>query len=339
MKEELLHILDQSVCLTRKQMRDYLSGSMLPEEVHATQVHLNSCPLCRVALEGFEELSEESLQAIAALNSGFLKEHFDNISPQIHLNSMAPAAALPAHSASRERHMPLFWRVGSIAAGLLLLMGLVWAFEHRRSGEAPVPSLAVSAPHSTAPQPVATTPNTTQQHVPEVSSELKSLSPAPAEPMATQHVDVTHVPASNHEAVLASSSKMVAAKAPAAMSVPATEKTSVTRNANQAGASESAENRPATTSAASDDLTSDATTPNGKPESYSRGSVESALKAYQEGMKSPDMITRYRSMILAAECYEALGQRPRAVELLQKVVAEGPGHERRQARRALRKLQ
>ena len=79
MKEQLIHILDQSVCLSRKQMKEYLSGTMLPEEAHAAEVHLSSCPLCSLAMEGFEEHTEEALAAISALNSGFLKEHFAKV--------------------------------------------------------------------------------------------------------------------------------------------------------------------------------------------------------------------------------------------------------------------
>src|SRR3954471_13952732 len=108
MKPELIHILDQSVCLTRRQIKDYLSGTMLPEEQHAAEVHLSSCPLCKMAMEGFEAHSEEALAAISSLNSGFLKEHYDAVTPQIHLNSVAPAIAATAHRKSKGSTQPLF---------------------------------------------------------------------------------------------------------------------------------------------------------------------------------------------------------------------------------------
>lgn len=128
MKEQLEHILDQSVCLTRRQLKDYLSGGMLPIEAHAVEHHLASCPLCSMAMEGFEEHSDEALQAIASLNSGFLKEHFDNIAPQIHLNSMvAPTVAATAARARKGFSMPFpVKRVAGIAAVLLVALGIYW---------------------------------------------------------------------------------------------------------------------------------------------------------------------------------------------------------------------
>src|SRR5690349_17724415 len=147
MKEQLTHILDQSVCLSRKQMKEYLSGMMQHEEMHAAEMHLNACPLCSMAMEGFELHSEEALSAIASLNSGFLKEHFDNIAPQIHLNSMAPAAALTGSRSDRRQAQQL-WRVASVAAGILAIFGVLWYMEFGREKQSSSAPLAMANPEA-----------------------------------------------------------------------------------------------------------------------------------------------------------------------------------------------
>ncbi len=340
MKEQLLHILDQSVCLSRKQMREYLSSTMLPEEVHAVEVHLNSCPLCRLALEGFEEHSEEALQAIASLNSGFLKEHFDNISPQIHLNSMAPAASFSASHTDRKRSLAPFWRLTSIAAGLLLLFGLVWALGHRQPAEIVPPTLLNKS-----------TPNQgALKH--KSPAHIQNAIPAP-QPINSQaasavviHKNDEYVDAGNAVKMLPPekevSKSIDAVKPKSQADIPDANKPKEQASENASGThyyqeyeskDEHAES-PASTTAI------EASKPelNRNTASYSQASVEKALASYLQSMKSSDPIIRYQSMILAAQCYDALGNRTRAQELLQIVINEAPGHERRAARRALRRL-
>ncbi len=177
MKEHLTHILDQSVCLTRRQLRDYLSGTMLPIEVHAVEVHLASCPLCSMAMEGFEEHSEEALQAIASLNSGFLKEHFDNIAPQIHLNSMAPAMPVAGARAKKSISIP-GWRVAAIAAAVLLAVGIFWYADERRKNAVLTGRHEIAL--NEAPAVPAAAPAPARDHVPAAirqAEEQRSATP------------------------------------------------------------------------------------------------------------------------------------------------------------------
>lgn len=324
-------------------MREYLSGAMLPEEAHAAELHINSCPLCHLALEGFEEHTDEALQAIAALNSGFLKEHFDNISPQIHLNSMAPAAALPVSHRHHARRMSLLWRVGSVAAGVLLLFGLVWALERRPNHEAAPPPLidGSNSPHSAASkveEPVSS--QSIRNAAPAAHSlnagnaaEAAAKASAQGSSASTASVPVKAEPVSapgdalSHEAV---------APKPA----PASQASHYYQEYDAVG-SGSAQPQPGSAvepkKTASPDV--EKSKPAARPrESYSEGSVEAALKDNLQAMKSADPATRYGAMIKAAQCYEALGSPDKAESLLQKVVDEAPGHERRMARRALRRM-
>lgn len=154
MKERLLNILDQSTCLTRRQMKDYLAGTMLPEEIHAAETHIASCPLCSMAVEGFDAHSDEALEAISSLNSGFLKEHFDSITPQIHLNSMAPAIPVAHHPHTKKkksRPFPIF-KIAAAAAALVIGFGIMWLLGRNDRKEAAQPVIAQQESPPPAPQ-------------------------------------------------------------------------------------------------------------------------------------------------------------------------------------------
>jgi FimV C-terminal domain len=159
--EQLKHIFDNSACLTKKQMIDYVAGTMINEESHAVEVHLNSCPFCNEAIEGmFEQQEGNTADVLAGINSDFLKDHFSLQNPQIHLNSLAPAAqATGIHYQPKKKKaktQPLF-RTVSIAAALLLLFFTLWYFDFGKSK--PTQQLAhntdVSATQPSQQPPVA----------------------------------------------------------------------------------------------------------------------------------------------------------------------------------------
>ncbi len=344
MKEQLIHILDQSVCLSRKQMKEYLGGAMLPEEVHAAELHLISCALCSLAMEGFEEHSEQALAAISALNSGFLKDHFDNISPQIHLNSIAHTAALPAAARRPVLLLPM-WRRVSIAAAALLLFGLVWAFQHNRRMEVvPVRDIAMNSgePAGTA---AASTP---------VERSVNGAAPVEAAPKPEAPVATSAAPAvkattaqdlktgkpTQHpktETLLAAKKATQESKTPSAIA-------SADNTAANQPDETPARSRSTTEPAPAKDKTAAAPVAEAKDdiehgdESYGKGSYGAALAHYKKGMASTDPHTRYQSMIMAAQCYAALGNKAKAEQLLQRVIDEGSGPERRSAKRALRRM-
>lgn len=127
--EQLKHIFDSSACLTQKQMRNYVAGSMTNEEVHAAEVHLNSCPMCSDAADSLFEQQEAGLSAMQALNADFLKDHFGNSNPQIHLNTFTTAHHTKHIDLQKKKaKVHHLWRTASIAAGLLLLAGILWYY-------------------------------------------------------------------------------------------------------------------------------------------------------------------------------------------------------------------
>lgn len=394
MKEQLVHILDQSVCLSRKQMKEYLSGTMLSEEMHAAEVHLNSCALCSLAMEGFEEHSEEALQAIASLNSGFLKEHFDNITPKIHLNSVAHVIMPTAESRKRITLAPL-WRVGSVAAAALLIFGIIWAFDRRSSmGLRQERQIAVNE-SGTAPKHgghgavtgSADAARTTSSEDLAASREGSPLTPsAPVavavnkQPKAEQSENSAPQLAEVSPSVIGAAVRQqsvvdgaraagTAATKPNATSPDAASGSGAGRDitivseyrpANDAVQSEDSRNESAREQASNADvapLKSAPASPRTKStssasassvpaahsdeagdKSYGKGSHQAALANHLKGTKSSDEHVRYNSMLMAAKEYVALGNKEKAEELLKRIIDNGSGRIRREARRELKRL-
>ena len=74
-------------------------------------------------------------------------------------------------------------------------------------------------------------------------------------------------------------------------------------------------------------------------ESFDKGKYSAALAHYKQQMNSGDARTRQQATIKAARCYATLGNKAKAEQLLQSVVNEGAGPERRAARRILRGME
>jgi len=407
MKEQLIHILDQSVCLSRKQIKEYLSGTMLPEEMHAVEMHLNSCPLCNMAMEGFEEHNEEALAAIASLNSGFLKDHFDTIAPQIHLNSIASAATLPAPPSSNKRSSIPLLRTVSIAAAVILSFGTLWYFEFGRNPgkqtskiaerETPANSVSDGTVSLNTPQQV-TLPAPAIQSTPSVQTPGTSPKAEKSDyQSATSQSAAGQAPVASHANLMDSTSpqlpvdqfdkaayainkkkstnlqsqlKYNAAPAGAkpvtaedelehaatkntndlaSISPQAYQTTNATKSVNIGGGRTTGQKYevdgvqlpPATATYRKEARAAETKEP-GELEkgnnAFDAGKYSQALKNYTQAMQSGSSRERTEAAVKAARCYAALGNTAKARKMLEEVVANGAGPERRAARRALREM-
>ncbi|MDR3681000.1 MAG: hypothetical protein P4L41_13630 [Flavipsychrobacter sp.] len=119
MKQKIAHILDSSVCITKRQLKEYISGAMTVEECHAVEHHVNGCAFCSDAIDGaFAHTPEETLAAASDFNGSFLKAHFSLNNPDIHLNSMGPSTG--KKSRKGVGHLRPLWLKASIVAALAI---------------------------------------------------------------------------------------------------------------------------------------------------------------------------------------------------------------------------
>lgn len=57
-RDRLIKAIDNSACLTRRQIDDYLQKKLFPEELYVVEMHLNECPFCNDAIEGFAKIPD-----------------------------------------------------------------------------------------------------------------------------------------------------------------------------------------------------------------------------------------------------------------------------------------
>lgn len=369
MKEQLIHILDESVCLSRRQLKDYLEGTMLPIENHAVEVHLNSCPLCRMAVEGFEENIGDATAALESLNSNFLKEHFDKIAPQIHLNSMSPAAALSGNPNKKVSYKDI-WRTTTIAATILLAFGVLWYLEFGENAHPKNSRIALNTPEKNeAPSSISPRPTVEQIAGTSATTEQPNTTEHSIQPKGEKPALVAQENASGNSSNLVADKDLGDAKAPpskpfqgndeltaassiaknikpSAVAIPSKEAVSPGENPTEiktrkktlmteqsvAKQSSSIAEKSSRAVAVSKSLNQSG------DDYFEAGDYEKALADYSRQMQTGTKDEQSTAAIKAAKCYAILGNKTRATELLKYIIATGDGHHRRAAKKALRAL-
>lgn len=127
--EQMKRIFDQSDCLTPRQLKGYVSGSLVHEEAHAVEAHIMGCPFCKDAVEGIKEHRvDRSIDTMEAITPDFLEGHsgFTNEAP-------APSASSPTIKVAKKINVdrkrfssPQLLRTVSIAATVLIAAGVFW---------------------------------------------------------------------------------------------------------------------------------------------------------------------------------------------------------------------
>jgi len=134
--EQLKHIFGQSSCLTKKQLKEYVSGSMSPEEVHAVEQHLHSCPMCSDAVDGLMAQPKAGVDMMNTLNADFLKQHLGTANPQAHRNINMPVTNTPdnkkkpspAMVKSTSTKSYFAYRTMGVAATILFAIVGIWYY-------------------------------------------------------------------------------------------------------------------------------------------------------------------------------------------------------------------
>lgn len=136
MKEQLKHIFEPGACLTARQLKNYVSGKMVHEEAHAAEAHLLCCPLCNDAVEGMlAEKNNGSLNGVDKLDAGFIAKHFgvsvQEVKSVVQSKPVLKAGAYTTEPEKKKAVTSINWKPAAMAAGLLLLVGVVWVMKDK----------------------------------------------------------------------------------------------------------------------------------------------------------------------------------------------------------------
>lgn len=128
--EQMKRIFDQSDCLTSRQLKGYVSGSLVHEEAHAVEAHIMGCPFCKDAVEGIKEHRiDRSIDTMEAITPDFLEGHsgFTNEEVPAAIASSPTIKVAKKINVDRKRfNSPQLLRTISIAATVLIAAGVFW---------------------------------------------------------------------------------------------------------------------------------------------------------------------------------------------------------------------
>lgn len=101
-RDRIIKAIENSACLTRRQIEDYLNNKLFPEELYVVEMHLVECPFCNDAIEGYTKAPEARVTLGRADNFAFPDKSAALAADKVKTASSAKAVANPG-SAPKEQ--------------------------------------------------------------------------------------------------------------------------------------------------------------------------------------------------------------------------------------------
>ncbi len=145
--KRIIQILDQSACLSKGQLLGYLKHNLYPEELRAVELHLNGCPFCNDALEGFEQLPGDPAHLLTGLVPPVLpamplpekpKEKKEPVPATKQANPQGSPRALKKNLPTTEKAQPspgINWKLPAGIAAALVIGGFSFWLLQLKSNE------------------------------------------------------------------------------------------------------------------------------------------------------------------------------------------------------------
>lgn len=368
-KDDVKHLFDRSACLNKRQFDAYLSGNMITEEVYGVEHHINGCPLCSIAMDGMQQ-RKDALEVVAGLNSDFIKDHFAVMPVQTGSGTSYMKTLRSKEISTRPvmTTVKVLLAVGACAAILWFVQSVgknrsetpaepqqeevvnastpPQQEEQQVIVEEPLMAETVTAEEgpaaATTPEPVSNEPisgppvdnakpATTKPTTLPAPVTAKPTVPALAKPTATttKPVATTAKPTPAVPSLLSPPTTVTAP--PVVREEPREEPKPVVKEAPR----EEPKPAPAPKKEEADDLPSDPLAA-GKMLMEKR-SYNAAITRMRNEMRSTNKARRQEAVMMVARCYQALGNKERAAELLKSIVDEG-GPEKKNAKRMLKEV-
>lgn len=369
--DKLKHIFDHSACLSAKQLKSYVSGSMVHEEAHAAEVHLLSCPLCADAVEGLQENGDpQAIKAMDVFPKEFLKQHLGETNAEEYIT----APTKPASAATQEevetprekKHKSIrIWRITSIAAALVIGIGALWLLRGvlKESNDATIAEAVNIEKTTTKPSAEFTAPVAdvdTSNVIDTASTTMVASVDTAQAAMPTEEVSTKPENALLAEADMAKDKVKEGLAKKAAAEKKAAEKKAKEQAAAKVAREETADKevraRMGNSYDANNNDTKYSETAAAKPavvqeekkavappkeytadELYDQKKYSQALAKYKKQMNSADREQRDEARLNISRCHIALGQNASAKAILQSLVDENSS-QKRKAKRLLKKI-
>lgn len=345
MSEELQHIFDRSACISKRQMREYISGMMNREEIRAVEHHLSYCEFCSEAIEGLTNEQNASHHALDELNDQFIRDYYAR-------QEANQAKALAVNTSSKNKKAIWLSITGIAAALLICFVGIRYFNQLKSTNNLIIADTKLEQTPIQENQPASTQKqdelvyNSTpvQDSLAHGDKEIKSVMDTSVSTIAMQ------APISNSKKSIALADASLNQKTERAKKAPAIEpknarliaKEQQTQNNADAVPLSGASVSPQTSGNAeeADITTEENVTPNKEADKlFENGKYNAALSLYKKQMNNGEAKERQQASLMAAKCYLGLNDKATAKNILQQLADTGSGRVRRQARRLLRDIE
>lgn len=311
-----------SACIGRRQLQQYLERTLTDEETSAMQQHIAQCACCTEAMRGVAQHEAATLMSLENWNHAFLKDQYALLHPQLHQNSMALHAAQPGIQAkkaagklkSRNSKLRGAFFATAITAGFALL----WYWQYGQT------SHDVLAPTPEEPSVIHLPPSSIVTEDYQPKDEIVPAPTADPSPSIIQNAAIKEVAAAPQEPKQVKPEIIKSTRADG--EGVASSETHTTNTDKTSSVKETARLEPV--------VVADGY------QLYEEGKFAQALVAFKVDMKTADdPKAKYGAALMAARCYLNMGREAKAKPLLELVVSEASGSQKRQARRLLRRLE
>ncbi len=320
----LAHIFDNSACLTKRQLKDYVTGVMAEEECYAVERHANDCSFCSEAIDGLSAHNGEAVSLLeTTLTPEFLHDHFQKNLPPVHLNSIGPTAAAESAPAKHKKSGIGWLHISALAATLLLSFFLIrgWKPQHRPPDR-----------HVALPATVADTMPVVAQKQKKEESRKKSTALPPAEKSEGGTASAPEIPANT----LIPAEALRDAKPVETIQEPNKPADNPTRNETAPPDNKAVQEEHITTTAPEKDNTNHRQLAD---EAFDRAHYTKALGHYRQVLNNNAATREDKDAagIMAARCYILLGSKAQAITLLREI-ADGNSPQSGEAGKLLAEL-
>lgn len=232
-RARLIKAIDNSACLTRRQINDYIYKKLFPEEQYVVEMHLNECPFCNDAIEGFLNTANAN-QLLSEVDT--LQLPAVDADPEPLVEKVVPKKEVivppvsktvtegPVHPAPRktvtfdapDRKRGMSWKVG-LAAAAVVGLG-IWGLNQFNHHKAEKAAMLAKANESASALDEGVSPPVSRQD--DSAMNAKYGMQGQAAPVVASHSSarVSNVAADSDAAMVAAADVPAAAPASVAMS-------------------------------------------------------------------------------------------------------------------------
>jgi len=233
-RARLIKAIDNSACLTRRQINDYIYKKLFPEEQYVVEMHLNECPFCNDAIEGFLNTANAN-QLLSEVDT--LQLPAVDADPEPLVEKVVPKKEVivppvsktvtegPVHPAPRktvtfdapDRKRGMSWKVG-LAAAAVVGLG-IWGLNQFNHHKAEKAAMLAKANESASALDEGVSPPVSRQD--DSTMNAKYGMQGQAAPVVASHSSarVSNVAADSDAAMVAAADVPAAAAAPASVAM------------------------------------------------------------------------------------------------------------------------